>query len=64
MLKFKHPLRNMCSGQKHLFYLTPIVWNNLPTELKLLNSLNNYKFKLKEHFLKKLGNTEQDIFAY
>ena len=34
------------------------------SDLKLLNSLDNFKHKLKEHFFKKLRNMEQDIFAY
>ena len=62
VLKLKHPLRNTCSGQKKLLYLTPIVWNNLP-EPRLANSLN-FKHKLKDHFFKKLRNIEQYIFAY
>ena len=37
VLKLKYPLRNTCSGQKKLSYLTPIVWNSLPTDLKLAN---------------------------
>ena len=38
--------------------LTLIVWNGLPTDLKLANSLNNFKRKLKDHFFKKLRNME------
>ena len=64
VLKVKHPLRNTCSGQKNVSYLTPIVWNSLPTDLKLANSLNNFKHKLKDDFFKKLRNMEQDIFDY
>ena len=45
VLKLKHTLRNTCSGPKNLLYLTPIVWNSLPTNLKLTNSLNNFKHK-------------------
>ena len=56
VLKLKHPLRNTCSGQKNLSYLTPVVWNSLPTDLKLANSLNNFKHKLKDNFFKKLRN--------
>ena len=63
VLKLKHSLRNTCSCQKSS-YLTPIVWNNLQTDLKLANSRNNFKHKLKDHFLKKLKNMEQNIFAY
>ena len=64
VLKLKHPIRNTCSGQKNLSYLTPIVWNSLPTDLKLSNSFNDSKHKLKDHHFKKLRNMEQDIFAY
>ena len=34
------------------------------TDLKLVNLLNNFKHKLKDHFFKKLRNTEQNAFAY
>ena len=64
LLKLKLHLRNTCSGLKSLLYLTPIVWNSLPTDVKLANSLNNFKHKLKDDFFKKLTNMEQDIIAY
>ena len=54
VLKLTHSLRNIGSGQKYLSYITPTVWQSLPIELKLLNSLSNFKHKLKEHFFKKL----------
>ena len=63
-LKLQNPLGNTCSGQKHLSYMTPIVWNSLPMDLKLANPLNNFKHKLNDHFFKKLRNIEQNIFAY
>ena len=43
VLNLKHPLRNTSSGQKDLSYLTPMIWKSLPTELKLSNSLNNFR---------------------
>ena len=61
VLKLKHPLRNI---QKNLSYLTPIAWNSLLMDLKLANSLNNFKRKLKDNFFKKLRNMEQNTFAY
>ena len=64
VLKLKHPLRNTCSSQKNLLHLTPIVWNSLPTDLKLANSLNNFKHKLKDNFFKKLRNMEQNTCPY
>ena len=64
ILKLKDPLRSTCSGQKNLSYLTPVVRNSLPTDLTLVNLLNNFKHKLKDHFSKKLRNMEQNIFTY
>ena len=64
ILKLKHPLRNTCPGQKSLSYLAPIVCNSLPTDLKLANSLNNFKHKLKDDLFKRLRNMEQNAFAY
>ena len=64
VLKLKHPLRNTCSGQKDLSYLTSIVWNSLPTDFESANSLNNFKHKLKDHFFKKLRNMKQNAVAY
>ena len=64
VLKLKHPSRNKCFCQNTLSYLTPTVWNNLPTCLKLSNTLNNFKHGLKEHFFEKLKKKKRDIFAY
>ena len=64
VLKLKHPLRNTYSRQKKLLYLALIVWNSLPKDLKLTNSLNNFKHKLKDHFPKKLRNMDQNAFAF
>ena len=61
VLKLKHPSRSTCSGQNTLSYLTPTIWNNLPTCLKLSNSLNSFKHGVKEHFFKKL-KTKNKIF--
>ena len=64
VLKLKHRSRSTCSGQNTLSYLTPTIWSNLPTCLKISNSLNSFKHGVKEHFFKKLKNKELDIFAY
>ena len=60
-LKLKQPSRSTCSGQNTLSYSTPSTWNNLPTCLKLSNSLNNFKHGVKEHFFKKL-KTKNKMF--
>ena len=66
--------KNFCfetktSFKKHVFWSkkfvvpTPIVWKSLPMDLKLTNSLNNFKHKLKNHFFKERRNMEQDVFT-
>ena len=50
VLKLKHPSRSMCSGQNTLSYLTPTIWNNLSTCLKLSNSLKSFNMVLKNIF--------------
>ena len=64
VLKLKHLSRSTCSGPDTLSHLTPTVWNNLPTYLKLSNTLNSFKHGVKEHFFRKMKNKGQDIFAY
>ena len=53
---------NTCSAQNTLSYLTPTVWNNLPTSLKLSNILNCFKHGVKDYFFKKVKKKEQDVF--
>ena len=48
ILKLKHPSRNTCSGQNTLSCLIPTIWKNLPTCLKLSNTLNSFKHGVKE----------------
>ena len=50
ILKLKNPLDNMCSGQKQLFYPTPEETFCQRSKMLLLNSLNNFKNKLKGIF--------------
>ena len=64
VLKLKHLSRSTCSGKSTLSYLTPTVWNNLPTCLKLSDTLNIFKHGVKKHFFRKLKNKERNIFAY
>ena len=58
VLKLKHPPKNTCSGKNTFSYLTPTVLNNLPTCLKLSNTLNSFKHVVKEHFFKKMKNNK------
>ena len=67
--------KNFCfetktSFKQHVFWSKKFVVSDtnsleqLPTDLKLTNSLNNFKHKLKNHFFKKRRNMEKDAFAY
>ena len=58
VLKLKDPSRSTWSGRNTLFCLTPNVWSNLPTCMKLSNILNSFKHGVKEHFFKILKNKE------
>ena len=37
---------------KLLIIFRPSIWNKLPEKIKDSNSLNNFKHKIKEHFLR------------
>ena len=39
-------------GQRSFSYRIVNIWNNLPSEIKLSQSLNNFKCNLKKHLLK------------
>ena len=40
-------------GYRSFSYQGPVVWNSLPTDLKLLSSLSSFKSRLKTHLFKK-----------
>ena len=39
-------------------------WTSLPDNWKSATSVNSFKHYIKEHFLKKLGNVEANIYSY
>ena len=48
-----------------LSYVGPSTWNKLPNNLKTATSVNcSFKNDIKKHFLKKLGETEADLYSY
>ena len=47
-----------------LSYVGPSTWNNLPNNLKTAASINCIKHNFKKYFVKKLGETEGDIYSY
>ena len=40
-------------SQRSITYAGPHIWNELPTEIKLSNSINIFKSKLKRYFIQK-----------
>ena len=47
-----------------LSYVGPSTWNKLPNNLKTATSAYCFKHDIKKYFLKKLGETEADIYSY
>ena len=62
--KLKLPFRKSKLGMQSLSYVGPSTWNKLPNNLKTTISVNCFKHDIKKHFLKKLGETEGDIYSY
>ena len=52
------------SGHKGIAYLAPSIWNELPSDMKLIPNLNTFKHKLKKWFLENLKKEEQNIYIY
>ena len=61
--KLKLPFRKSKLGMQSLSYVGPSTWNNLPNNLKTATSVNCFKHNIKKYFLKKLGETEADIYS-
>ena len=47
-----------------LSYVGPSTWKKLRNNLKTATSINFFKHNIKKNFLKKLGETEADIYSY
>ena len=47
-----------------LSYVGPSTWNKLPNYLKTTTRVNCLKHDIKKYFLKKLVETEADIYRY
>ena len=47
-----------------LSFVGSSTWNKLPNNLKTATSVNCFKHDIKKYFLKKLGETEADIYSY
>ena len=64
LLKLQQPLRNTNYGQSNMSYLATSIWNRLPNTLKMTQTINTYKHKLKKHFFDKMKNQDNDVYIY
>ena len=62
--KLKLPSRKSKLGMQRLSYVGPSTWNKLLNNLKTATSVNCFNHDIKKDFLKKLGETEADIYSY
>ena len=63
-LKLKQPSRRTRQGQNCLSFVGPSIWNKLPEKIKESKSLNNFKHKIKDYFLKERMKIENNIYAF
>jgi len=61
--KLNQPSVKSNQGLNSLSYIGPFIWNKLPDEIKTSTSVNSFKHKVKEDFLKALLEKERDIYA-
>ena len=59
----KLPFRKSTLGMQSLSNVGPSTSNKLPNNLKTATSINSFKYNIKKYFLKKLSETEADIYS-
>ena len=62
--KLKLPFCKTKLGMQGLSYVGPSTWKKLPINLKIATSVNCFKYNIKKYFLKKLSETEANIYSY
>ena len=63
-LRLIQPKRKTIKGLNCISYKGPSYWNKIPKYLKLSNSLNTFKHKLKQYFLKENETENGLLFSY
>ena len=63
-LKLNQPSRRTKQGQNCLSYLGPSVWNRLPDSIKDSKNLNNFKHKVKDHFINEKEKRDNNIYVF
>ena len=62
--KLKLPFRKSKLVMQRLLYVGPSTWNKPPNNLKFATSVNWFKHDIKKYFVKKLSETEADIYSH
>ena len=60
--KLKLPFHKRMLGMQSLSSIGPSTWYKLPNNLKTTNNVNCFKHNIKKYSLKKLIDTEADIY--
>ena len=61
-LKLPNQITNR--GLKTLSYISPKLWNALPTSILSVNNVNNFKHKLNEIFFKEIQKIEDSPYIH
>ena len=62
-IKLYQPIARKSVGERAFGVTPPKLWNNLPTDLRNLNTLSIFKRKLKTHFFRKYFNWHLKLVA-
>ena len=56
-----YPVKQQLVALKHLSSIGPNLWNALPNSILSVDSMNNFKHKLKGNFFKEIQKTEDSL---
>ena len=51
----KRPSYKTANGRKALSYIGPKLWDDIPYQLKLKNTISSFKHDFKKHYLEKMS---------
>ena len=62
VMKLNLPFRNRNTGQNCISYLGPKIWNKLPSHIKLCDSINSFKHKIKDKYFADMKKKRKKIY--
>ena len=51
-------------GKKAFYFIGAKIWNQLPNDIRILESKQAFKAKCKEHFMSALASAESEIYHF